>query len=360
MNDKSHINLSAKQLDEAAEWLARISDDTAGEQVWLDYAVWLESDPLHVEAADYVEGQINNLDYLQSEAATSVDVPVVQQNDNLISLNFSANTESIHTEISNSDNIVDARSRWIRPRFWASAAAIAATFVFTILNIGLFETSDVFQADYSTEAGMKQEIALDDGSRLHLNTASKLSVTLEDDIRRVDMAYGEAIFDIAKDKDRPFVITVGDQQVRVVGTKFNILRHRDQVTVIVAEGIVDVADIAADGSVQTTGIERLTVGKRLVHDEVSGADSIENVDPSAVITWEDDILVFENDEITKVLATIERYFTVPILMDDNVTGIRFTGILNMKDPENALELLAQTLPIILEKSETGYLVRKKT
>ena len=94
---------------------------------------------------------------------------------------------------------------------------------------------------FSTGKGETKVIALKDGSVVTLNTASEIQVNYSDALRSVELIRGEALFDVAKNKARPFVVAAGDTSVRVVGTSFTV-RHLDAtpVQVLVREGIVDV------------------------------------------------------------------------------------------------------------------------
>ena len=99
---------------------------------------------------------------------------------------------------------------------------------------------------FSTGKGETKVVALKDGSVVTLNTASEIRVNYSDAVRAVELVRGEALFDVAKNKARPFVVAAGDTSVRVVGTSFTV-RHFDAapVQVLVREGIVEVFKPAA-------------------------------------------------------------------------------------------------------------------
>jgi transmembrane sensor len=116
--------------------------------------------------------------------------------------------------------------------------AIAATAL-----IGVAATWQVLRhrGRFSTGKGETKVVALKDGSVVTLNTASEILVNYSDDLRSVELIHGEALFDVAKNKARPFVVAAGDTHVRVVGTSFTVRRiDTAPVQVLVREGIVEV------------------------------------------------------------------------------------------------------------------------
>ena len=111
---------------------------------------------------------------------------------------------------------------------------------------------------FAASADRAREVTLADGTRLHLNRGSRVQVRLASATRHVEMSNGEAAFDVAHDPSRPFTITAGDRQVRVVGTEFDIVRTVDRFDIAVRRGVVEIRD--ADTPAQSPPIARLTAG----------------------------------------------------------------------------------------------------
>src|SRR5262249_47175706 len=91
---------------------------------------------------------------------------------------------------------------------------------------------------YSTPVGGIDNVALADGSRMTLNTDTRIRVALTETERRIELDKGEGFFEVAKDPSRPFVVYAGNKRVVAVGTKFSVRRENDDVEVIVTEGRV--------------------------------------------------------------------------------------------------------------------------
>ena len=119
-----------------------------------------------------------------------------------------------------------------------AAPKYAAAFTAVCVAVGvllLSEPTAPIITHYSTEAGELRTITLADSSEITLSAKSQISTRISDTERSVDLISGEAFFDIAKDRQKPFFVTVNNVSVEVVGTQFNVQRVRDTVSVAVLE-----------------------------------------------------------------------------------------------------------------------------
>src|SRR5260221_5540279 len=91
---------------------------------------------------------------------------------------------------------------------------------------------------YSTDVGERRSLTLDDGSTVDLNARSKVRIEFSKAERRVDLIEGQALFQVAKNMDRPFIVKSGEATVRAVGTQFDVDRKATGTTVTVLEGRV--------------------------------------------------------------------------------------------------------------------------
>ncbi len=93
---------------------------------------------------------------------------------------------------------------------------------------------------YTTQIGERRSIALADGSTIDLNARSTLRVNFSKTERNVELIDGQALFEVAKDKARPFIVRSGETVVRAVGTQFDVYHKKEGTTVTVIEGSVAV------------------------------------------------------------------------------------------------------------------------
>lgn len=211
--------------------------------------------------------------------------------------------------------------------YFAQAAAVAAC-VLGLLFMGL-------KADYSTGTGEIQRLQLADGSVVTLNAGSAMDVDFSDGLRSVTLRSGEAFFEVAKDPSRPFLVNTDNGAARAVGTAFNVRVRDESVSVIVTEGLVDVAQsnakepvrLAANQSIrlaQTTGL----VTQR-TEDEVSKA-----------LGWRDQRLFFTNVAMAEFVDEMNRYsYRRLVIADSALSSVRVGGAFAAGDTPAAVTML---------------------
>jgi transmembrane sensor len=175
---------------------------------------------------------------------------------------------------------------------------------------------------FQTKVGEQRSVLLADGSRVTLNTASKIEVRLRADHRSVQLLQGEALFEVAHDAQRPFDVDAGSVAVRAVGTQFDIDRRVTRTAVTVVEGRV--AMIAA-GS-QTGTLPVLSARDRVIVDSAGSGALEHNVNLAETTAWTQQQLVFHHRPLGEVAEEFNRYnvgriqIRSPLLRAQEVTG----------------------------------------
>jgi transmembrane sensor len=189
----------------------------------------------------------------------------------------------------------------------ALAAGMAAIAVTTL-------APDLFgRATYATARGEFRKVQLADRSTVSINSGSEVEVQLTDAQRRVALTHGEAWFEVAKDKARPFIVEAGDARVRAVGTAFSVRRHAHGAEVLVTEGVVE---IWANGGMAPH--RRLAAGELALVPADGGALRISS-NPGEVarrLAWREGKLVFENQPLGDAVAEFNRYNARQIVVAD--------------------------------------------
>jgi len=138
---------------------------------------------------------------------------------------------------------VHSSRRWWGRRGFGPGFAIAASLALgaiIVWQLGLLE-----RHTYTTAVGARSEVPLADGTKIELNTDTRLRAEVNANSRTVWLENGEAYFDVAHDATRPFVVHGGTRDITVLGTKFSVRREGDRVEVVVVEGRVRVDDLSA-------------------------------------------------------------------------------------------------------------------
>jgi transmembrane sensor len=198
---------------------------------------------------------------------------------------------------------------------------------------------------FVTGKGETKVIALKDGSVLTLNTDSEVWVRYSEELRSVELVRGEALFDVAKNKARPFVVAAGDTNVRVVGTSFSVRRiDADPVRVLVREGIVEVfKPNAVDGhsiriTANTMAVAQLDTAQAIAAMPVPVAQV------QRQMAWQKGQIAFEGETLAQAAAEFARYSDTKIVIEDPALAREeIAGLFKATDPVG----FAQTIAISL-------------
>lgn len=235
---------------------------------------------------------------------------------------------------------------------WVSAPALAPNSPATTL------TENVRR--YATAVGQRRDVILSDGSKVTLNTASLIEVRYSAERRDVKLLTGQALFQVARNPDRPFVVSAHDRQVTALGTAFDVWIQGDgRLQVLLVEGHVRV------DPVRPKGIERiipalartdLTAGEQLLADASGDADVV-TADVERDTAWNRGVLIFRNDSVGDAVREVNRYSLVPIVVDDpGVASLKVSGIFPTASREDFIAALEALYPV-RGKPEQGGTVR---
>ncbi|TAJ70733.1 MAG: DUF4974 domain-containing protein [Phenylobacterium sp.] len=235
----------------------------------------------------------------------------------------------------------DARAppRITRRRWMAGGGAIAAS----LAGVGVYLGSSR-PAAYSTRKGEKKVVSLEDGSVMTLNTATRLEVRFTNDRRLIRLVDGEALFDVAKDRARPFIVSARNAEVRAVGTSFTVSNvDSAPVEVLVREGIVDVRRANAPEQAPT----RVTANSRAILARDTGAVAVAHVEEAQLgtdLAWKDGKIVFQGETLAAAAARFSRYSDIGIVIDDPDLGAeKVAGVFNANDPVGFAKSMALSL-----------------
>lgn len=312
----------------AAEWFARLQGDPALED-WTAFQAWLEADTEHAAAYEAVEAVWLDLD----------DLPA----------NDTAPDPAVATPLA--ANITPLRRPAGAPRrgLLIGLGVAAAAAIVGLIAVPRFTQPDF--TNYSTGRGETREVALADGSRLTLGAATTLRVSLGARQRDVTLVDGEASFDVAHLEKRPFLVAVGERQVRVLGTEFNILNHAGSLAVSVRRGLVSVSG-GPEGAVKLARGQQLAKGPGM-------AAKVTAVQPDAAFAWKSGQLVYDQTPLTKVAADLNRYVATPIRVDPNAASVTVSGVLLVDEEAAMIRRLELFAPIVAETTATGVILKAK-
>jgi len=253
---------------------------------------------------------------------------------------------------------------------------ITSEFFFNNTFSQLFQTAatPIVYQQYSTKVGEQTNIKLPDGSHVQLNTNSLLTINFSDNHRQLNLIKGEALFDVAKDKSRPFSVSSGQQSFTALGTIFNVQKNEyNHLELIVTEGRVLIAD--ANESLPTltqkiTDVEQqenssiIVAGeKAIIIDKLQLP--VSKVTPQVLsqeLAWQKGMLIFDGESLNDALNEISRYTDFKFTIEDQqLAKIKVAGYFKAGDVKSLLDSLTYNFDLAYkETSENSIIISKAT
>lgn len=219
------------------------------------------------------------------------------------------------------------KTNLLSTQYWRIAASVTLVIGLSYLVMNLF-TSNPAESDYFVEyieksnpSGQKSTVHLKDGSRIILNSNSKVKYPIEFSYNeRVIELVGEAYFEVAKDATRPFRVRTANTMTTALGTTFNIdaFEDEDNVKISLTSGRIEVKKL--DGKPDEKPFE-LVPGQGVVYSRLDQSMVQTDIDMEKVIAWTSKELIFHNEDINEVIRRLERWYGVEITVEDKIEGV---------------------------------------
>jgi transmembrane sensor len=257
------------------------------------------------------------------------------------------------------------RNNTFSDNFRRNVAAVFALMLFSsfaVLVVNKSANNDQLTASLGikqvkTDIGEQKPISLDDGSVIHLNTDSLVTILYSNSERRIVLTKGEAHFDVAHDEQRPFVVEAGGNTVTAVGTAFNVeLKGSLSFELLVTEGKVLVKDkmktinqevkgvlahpLAGEGILMASG------EKAVFNQTASEKTSLTLSEVQQDLAWQQGMLVFQGESLVDALSEVSRYTPIKFqIADENVRQKRVAGYFKAGDIDGLLFALKNSFNI---------------
>ncbi|GAB7531323.1 fec operon regulator FecR [Pseudomonas sp. 3A(2025)] len=196
-------------------------------------------------------------------------------------------------------------------------------------------------ADQRTATGERRSLRLEDGSQLHLNTATAVNIRYSATLREVHVLRGEILVETARDtQGRPFVVHTREGSIRALGTRFTVHREDDSTRVCVLEHAVEVRTASMSPAL------RVNAGQQLLFRQ----DQLGSVQPASLQAdaWSRGLLVVDDWRLVEVVTELQRYRPGYLGCDPVVAGLRISGAFNLANIDTILENLSSTLPVRIQ------------
>lgn len=340
--------------EQARAWLIANREPSLSTEHQSEFLAWLRASPVHVREYLAVAKAAVEL----RAAADAIDTPtqeLIAQARNEPDENV-ARIVTLHAgddESAATEQAPNSARKRTAPRVMALAASFGALAVasFTWWNISQPPKSK----EYHTQHGEQRVVRFEDGSVVHINSDSIVLVEYTKGERHVSIERGQAMFRVAKDKTRPFRVSVGSTHVVAVGTEFDVRRLSEDVLVTVVEGKVAVSSASKfdpASSAKPSQPLQLAAGQQARVAQASVIKSprpatrqadVRSVDVRPAVAWVEQKIMFERQTLQSVVSEFNRYGPTQLVIEDSEAAeLTISGIFNAYDLESFV-LYLQTI-----------------
>lgn len=321
----NHTPASERVANEAAGWLARLESPECGPEERAAFEDWLAASPSHLAA------------YLDAERLHR-DAAALAGDDLLRAAARRARRSAGAAQ---------------RPRLLQRVAAVAATLA---IAAGVAWWSmrpapvPVESVAHATAVGEQRTVLLEDGTRMVLDTDTRVQSRFDASARAVVVERGRVQFEVGRDPARPFRVEAGPGVVRDIGTTFQVARRGESVQVALIEGAVMVAGAGRDEVTLSPGQQVTVAGDG----EVGVAAPLDVV---AAAGWPKGELVFQQRPLSSLLDEMNRYSATHVrLADPSLGEIRVSGVFHMDDQAALVAALERGWSLQARRADGGDIV----
>jgi len=340
MSKVSQLNQKRELQEQACLWISRLDRQLSDDEV-AQLGLWLEQSPQHhqtlLEMASYWD-----------------DLTVLNQLSTLFPLQQTVKTFS---------------QRYSRFAVAASLVLVSLLSVNLIFD-GSLLSSGQYQANnrsLTTLVGEQANFMLPDGSKINLNTDSIVEVAFSSAHRTLTLIKGEASFDVAKDKNRPFTVTVGTQSFTALGTVFNVQKKDDkEMELLVTEGRVLITKSEQSLEALATAMANhdddplpgtiVTSGEKAVIEEdvETPVIKVPLEQLQRDLAWQQGMLIFEGEPLEQALIEVSRYTNTKFeLIDPQLASLKVAGYFKAGDIDGLLVSLTNNFDIATHRAADG-------
>lgn len=349
--------------EEACEWFVEFRTGTPTESVRGHFYAWLQEAPAHMAA------------YLDVAAswgqAGALDMTRRFPKDALIA-EAAGGTDNVLAHPATPDPAMASSGREPRrPLSTGMRMAFAAGLAVLVTTVSLVTWWREYPT-YSTGVGEERSILMSDGSTINLNGRSRVRVHYTAHERDIDLLDGQALFSVAKNPSRPFIVHTGSIRVRAVGTEFDVERRIRETVVTVVEGVVSVAQArpatsfafgqaSTPAQFATPPLSPVYVpaGEQLVVAPSLNARPV-RVNVAAATAWTHRELVFASTPLRDVVEEFNRYNDRQLVISDPaLDGFEIDGVFSSTDPTSLIRFLRQRPDIKITQTGDEILISRR-
>ncbi|UCJ17584.1 FecR domain-containing protein [Pseudomonas sp. MM211] len=208
-----------------------------------------------------------------------------------------------------------------------------------------------WQADERTATGEQRTLRLPDGGQLRLNTGSAVDIAYDDSVRRVRLIAGEMLVEVPREHARrPFIVDTAEAEIALLGSRFLVRQYPQSTYLAALEGAVEVRPRLSRGD---DGLLRLAAGQQTYVNAHTAEPSVTLAQHR--LDWLSGVLRAEKMRLDDFISELDRYRSGLLRCDPAVAGLLISGAFQLRDTDQILRALSQTLPVSVQY-RTAYWV----
>lgn len=329
---------SAAQQRDVLDWFVRRHREDWRDADEQAFRAWLAADPDHGRLYARWQAGWQALDALPAETVDAWRQESALQASARASMKPSADWVATRPI---------SRRRWLVPALMGAAGIGIVGLVLRERGVpteGALTRGPLFEQGFESQRGQQLAVSLPDGSRLRLDSGTRLQATFFADRRELRLLHGQAVFDVQPDPARPFHVAAGALRVTVVGTRFSV-RHLPQR----ADG-AGVRVQVEHGRVRVEPGAGLAVVELVAGQQFAGG-AVVPLPADGIAPWREHRVSFVDTPLAEALAELERYGdTGLVVRDPAVAAMRLSGTFDLRDLRGVRRLLPAALPVRLQES----------
>jgi len=339
--------INAELRHEAIEWLITFSEGDVDAAARKRFNDWLRTSPEHVRAYLRVAAFWQDADRVAPEAQRDIDALV--------------QAARAETNIHPLDIAGTAVEKSTRRRSLARPSLALAATILLLIGLGAVAWNLASKRPtFATQPGELRTITLDDGSVVTLNADSRMTVSLGSAERFIDLSDGQALFRVAKDPARPFVVRSGNTRITAVGTQFDVNRKSTGTVVTVLEGRVSVAMPQQTAAPGDSGADPLFVsaGEQAV---VTRSETRKHVaaSPANATAWTNGLLVFDAEPLREVAREFNRQNAKHLIVEDSdLLDLKISGVFPATGVGRIAQFLRERFGVRVVETDTEIRIEK--
>ncbi len=228
----------------------------------------------------------------------------------------------------------------------------------TDIKIAQKEVSKKESAAYNqliVPKGKRSKLTLSDGTKLVVNAGTRVIYPIEFSKKEREIYVdGEVFIDVSHNEKKPFIVKTSDMDIRVLGTRFNIMAYESDPPnkqVVLAKGSVKIQ--------KNNKADEVMLKPSEMYEYNNGQSRVAKVNVTHYISWVDGMYIFESQKLTDVALRLSRYYGVDIACSEDVKNLRCSGKMDLKDNlEEIFKGLSFSFPVEIEYYDKKYIIKK--